>query len=289
MDILKFFGREHYESFKATTKKTVCCSSCELTYQYRLKRSGTGSSFKLHGGSVEAASAEAQDHAFRALQRKLRDGSDLVPCPRCGHIQANMIDAARETRLIWLGVLAVVPGVISMYAMGLGITWLTTAVDRVEIKQGMIGSAVGFGLFGVACGLTFLRWYLNQRFNPNHWPLGKRLEIARRRCLKPESANVSEDTFIESRVPINTPESADHSSLIDIGPTLLEVDESEKKVSSATKATAGYFFWFGGLLVFVGLMMLVVLPFQALWRAPAVLAIAVVIWMFAFAITKLKS
>jgi hypothetical protein len=168
-------GRDHNVSLSGFDYRTVHCEECGEDYVYILDREGQGNSFNPMYLDSKGAEAEAQRKAEENLQHMLEEEIDPVPCPSCGHFQANMIPVARQVRHSWMTGLAL----IMMLAFAISII---TALGAKQLSTQVIAAVVsGVCLVITVCALL-LQKLLQQSYNPNHLPISQRLELARQRA-----------------------------------------------------------------------------------------------------------
>jgi hypothetical protein len=137
--------------------RRVICEHCGREYIYQLRRTATGTSqsymFMGRGGKKQAAEVAAQGK----LQKVLAEGVDVVPCPECGSLQANML---RLVKKMALRVITIFSG---FGAVVMGIFWLCTNQflgGRKFVPVAEIATAVFFA--GLCLSLT---WVLLRDFN----------------------------------------------------------------------------------------------------------------------------
>src|SRR6266568_6915113 len=118
----------HFQSFTATASgsimKQVACEKCRTSFYYQLARSAKGEGSAPYGIGQRAASERAQRGANAKVQKMLQRDSDVVPCPRCDHIQANMLRDLRRRMYRTLRLLA--------WAIPLAPFWAIVSVGLIE-------------------------------------------------------------------------------------------------------------------------------------------------------------
>jgi hypothetical protein len=255
-------GHEISKTITGAALKEVCCEQCEYRYQYQIERKGTGESFAWLFISTNIELSEAETRAARDLRRQLRKGHDLVPCPMCGFIQQEMVEQARENAYEWLFFFVMVPAFFCIYTLPIA---AGAAGPRIRPRDQAIALTATICLGLIAFGAACLHSFLKKRYNPNHWPIQFRLDIARKRCIphgqlpdkSPTPTNLPEQQY---------PEAADDSS-------------EQESVSSADKANAAQFALYAVPALFLAVI-LVIIPGVEHWRALAALGLASVFLLF---------
>src|SRR5829696_6431955 len=95
-------GTDYRSTMSATVTKHVTCENCSCSYTYEMTRSATGQGTSVLWLDNEGAESRAQERAAKSLERQLRTGCDLVPCPDCGWVQRDMAPRVRARHLIVL-------------------------------------------------------------------------------------------------------------------------------------------------------------------------------------------
>ena len=87
-------GKKAVASVQGSVRKFVSCEHCPQRYAYLLELEATGEDLALLSadGSAERALAKAQENLSQKKQRCLLP----VPCPCCGHYQAEMSRLLKE-------------------------------------------------------------------------------------------------------------------------------------------------------------------------------------------------
>jgi hypothetical protein len=144
-------GKKAVASVQGSVWKFVSCEHCPQRYAYLLELVATGQDppFLSADGSAERALAKAQENLSQKKQRCILP----VPCPFCGHYQAEMSGLLKEEASINPfqigGVLIAVLGFIPL-AFDIAYNWVIPLV---------------IGVAGV-CLLAY-GYYLSFRFDPN--------------------------------------------------------------------------------------------------------------------------
>ena len=160
-------GKKAVASVQGSVWKFVSCEHCPQRYAYLLELEATGEDLALlcADGSAELALAKAQENLSQKKQRCLLP----VPCPCCGHYQAEMSRLLKEEASVNPfqigGALLAVLGFIPL-AIDIAYAWVITLVS---------------GVAGV-CLLAY-GYYLTVRFDPNAGDPEPRKALGRRRAV----------------------------------------------------------------------------------------------------------
>jgi len=184
------YALQYKDKLRGQVPKLVPCEECGLEYVYLFQGSaeGTGTSalFLDNQGAQDRARAHAEAHLAVTLQQ----GVAVVPCPRCGRVQQNMVPLARSSRLVWLLLVVLALSLaVAVFGMWAAVCSLTAA-NRQEQAEALTAWIVVGALAVVAAGLFFLRRALNQRYDPNSAPveerqrLGQELAVTKEEFLK---------------------------------------------------------------------------------------------------------
>src|SRR5262245_35452028 len=92
-------GMQYTSRASGAAAKPVTCEACGAEYVYILEREAEG-----HGSSVlfldnAGGKRRAQEAAEREVARQLERDCEVVPCPKCGHIQPEMAKLAKRRHL----------------------------------------------------------------------------------------------------------------------------------------------------------------------------------------------
>ena len=101
----------------------VTCERCGTAYFYELARSGRGGGVAPLFVEQEAAKARAAARAVDSLRYRLGTERDVVPCPACHWINADMVEEYRRRAYPWASTLAWV-----IASVGVGGAWVTAVV-----------------------------------------------------------------------------------------------------------------------------------------------------------------
>jgi hypothetical protein len=176
--------------------KLVRCESCGYEYVYLLEKSTRG-----HGSSLlfldnEGAQNCAHETANVMLDSALAHGCAVVPCAKCGHVQAHMIPQAQWEHRRWMFTTGIC-------ALAIGGIVAAPAIVMSLINDGGFGETFAFvrTLFWItaavliACGLAlaYARFLLAQRHDPHAMP-------AETRKAWGDSVSISKDDFLRSQL-----------------------------------------------------------------------------------------
>jgi hypothetical protein len=143
---------------KRTRRAT--CEKCRVHYYYDMVRAGVGAGESGLFLGRETARDEADINARISLQEQLEEDCDIVPCPYCGWLQADMVAKLRKGKHRWLHW---VGGLISCGAFGA--TWLFLGL---ALHSGWLGFAGGVAAgYAVWFAVLAFRSSLAKRWDPN--------------------------------------------------------------------------------------------------------------------------
>lgn len=165
---------------KGTVQKLVTCEACGAEYSYALERETLGHGLSLYAFDLESAQRRAQERARTRLAKRLARDHDVVPCPKCGWIQANMMRIEKRDHARWMDTagwfivsLAVAAACLNA-AMGTG-----APHRRVLLPWPAVLTIAALGAVLVA-----VRHGLAAAYDPNTEPLETRLARARERATE---------------------------------------------------------------------------------------------------------
>jgi hypothetical protein len=176
------YATDYTSTLSGSVLKFVPCEQCGTEYVYQMERTATGSGTSLLFLDNEGASERASSQAEAQLRRKLERGVDLVPCPRCGWYQQNMIPKARKQYRRWMlntgAVLAV-----SLLPVGLFGAMANAG------KHGpptipwplFLAGLIAFALVGI--GLMVAKSVLASRHDPNGQDVETRKQLGQSRAI----------------------------------------------------------------------------------------------------------
>jgi hypothetical protein len=201
-DFLLYHRFDDYGTVSRTVFIDVTCEQCSHCYGYALTRSRRAIGDRYIWQSREKYRDKYVAEARRELDAKLARAFDVVPCPRCGWIQAHMIAKAQQARYpaeTWPAVFAFILAMIAL--AGLFVLWELEKAFQLKWVTAWVSLMLTFALM-VGCGmLCVLREALRARkFDPNSTPVEERIEEGMQRSLSWEQfqALYPEDAAIQA-------------------------------------------------------------------------------------------
>ena len=76
----------------------VQCDKCGCEYFYELARVGSGQAHAPYAIGTRIAARRAEERAQRDLAKRLENDAELVPCPKCAWINAELVSRYRRGR-----------------------------------------------------------------------------------------------------------------------------------------------------------------------------------------------
>ncbi|MFO0965463.1 MAG: hypothetical protein U0793_07735 [Gemmataceae bacterium] len=171
-----------YASAVGSAAKIVSCETCGKKYVYEVRRLSQGQAIHLISSEGEGAKALAQRIAAHDLKKQLDAAIEVVPCPACGWIQADMLPTARRRHLRRVKILGIfiLLGLVLPLVMTVGaVFWPPNARAAEEIVDESILWAAG--LLAVGAGILIWRAMACKHYDPNGEDLDKRLAEGRQR------------------------------------------------------------------------------------------------------------
>ena len=145
----------------------VVCDNCGCTYYYQLARIGTGAHTAHYGLGTSSASQQAQEQSETDLQRRLALEAELVPCPQCNWISAELVNGYRLGRYRAVDKVAFALGFAGSI-LSLVVAWflyIGSPLDRWALPYVLIGGPATFAALTMT--LLLLRSWLRGRIQPN--------------------------------------------------------------------------------------------------------------------------
>jgi hypothetical protein len=141
----------------------VRCEKCDEWYHYEIVRTGRGESRSI---SEDAAAAGAELVAAARVTQELDRGVEIVPCPKCGWVQADMVKELKRRTGQWLllHIKIAVAAAAILFAVHVGMRLFATPDEPhpriIEVRYSIIA-------VGVAAMLVVLRLMLQRQVDPN--------------------------------------------------------------------------------------------------------------------------
>jgi hypothetical protein len=174
--------------------KEVTCEQCEFEYVYQLLRTAEGS---VRGWEEESASnyesmyKKAESRAQAKLSRELKTACDVVPCPKCGRCQKDMVAQARRSLLRSLPVVGLI---LLPLLILLGMACICGSVlwaDLGALLEAVVLLVILILVWFTAAVMVwdrFLSWQiLRWGYNPNAQDEDARIERGRTRAVSREA------------------------------------------------------------------------------------------------------
>jgi hypothetical protein len=152
--------------------RTCDCEDCGRRFHYLFQSTAVGTGhapFMLFKGSAEAS---ARKQAVRALERSLETEVCPVPCPWCGHYQADMAEALRRRQYRWMRTAAQILWWTSpLLVFGPALVLLLGLAESLKVQPNDIFGWIALAA-AAACplpGLVVYLWYRRRQraFDPN--------------------------------------------------------------------------------------------------------------------------
>lgn len=154
----------------------VLCRKCGAEYAFEVRRLAVSSAMTFaHLYDDQAAGARVEKRAEIAAQALVRSCVEVVPCPRCGHIQREMLldwDRGQYARLLFGGTLAAVLG----FAATAASVTVAIAASRSFTVFSAFGIAIltSVALLLAGCACIVYRHLLLRRARPVESPFAAR-------------------------------------------------------------------------------------------------------------------
>jgi hypothetical protein len=158
-DMIWYFGRRYTTKLTGSIRQRASCEKCGSAYTYLVTRQGLGQGTSPYMLDNAGAAERAREAAQRRLNDKLQKAIDPVPCPKCGWVQANMVEEARRRRLRWMRNVGIFLPILTLVPYGLIAAMMRADVNDFTMFVVML-AAIGFSLLPA-------RALLNSCFNPN--------------------------------------------------------------------------------------------------------------------------
>jgi hypothetical protein len=171
--------------------KLVRCEQCGFEYVYLLEATAAGAGTSVLFLDNEGAYQRSLAQAQALMHQELVGGSDVIPCPSCGTVQAHMLPRARQDYRHWM----YTAGVFAMAAAGILVlpAVVYTLIDSTTTGMSGVTAALIVGmatLFCVGLGLIQLRVRMAAAYDPNAEPVETRRQ-------KGQEYAISKDDFLK--------------------------------------------------------------------------------------------
>jgi len=93
------FGSSHGATVHGAIVKRVQREQCGARYVYQMERSAQGSGLNPYLLDERGAAWRAKVRARSKLDQRLEKDCEVVPCPECGFVSAEMVKEARRRYL----------------------------------------------------------------------------------------------------------------------------------------------------------------------------------------------
>lgn len=154
--------------------KHATCEKCQTRFRYELTRFGTGLGEAPFFLGQASAAASAQAEARRHLQERLEREVELVPCPKCGWVNVDVIKTYRKRKyrhLPWLSSVIVVAGFFAALFLGASLARVLGGRSDAPWIARLVLLVV---CLSSPAWIFLLRSGLRRRINPNRtqprWP-----------------------------------------------------------------------------------------------------------------------
>jgi hypothetical protein len=164
-----YFGKTFRATSTELQTRQVICDNCDCEYYFELARVGQGSGTAHYLIGMRKAAQASEDKAERAAKERMEIESELVPCPKCGWVNEDLIRGYRKSRygfwdetaiVICLGIAVVV------YFVGAGFED-EAPKDRWIADYLKFGSVILF--VALVAGCLGIRHFLRKRIWPNRY------------------------------------------------------------------------------------------------------------------------
>lgn len=176
-------GRSYTVTLKGSVLKVVECDECGAEYAYTLQRTAKGYGFSPLFVANSWAKSRASLEANAALNSKLQRAVDVVPCPRCGHVQKHMLSLARMQHMRWMLVLGASLAAVSIAALllfGLIEDMLATVLPQPIPWPTFLALFGSIGLLGL--GFISAQLIIAGLYDPNQEDEESRIRRGRKRA-----------------------------------------------------------------------------------------------------------
>lgn len=145
----------------------VTCEKCQTQFCYELTRIGTGVSHSPYFLDEASAPNRAQGRAQGDMGKRLQREAEMVPCPKCGWVNEDLIKVYRKLkyrRLPWLAVAIVPVGFFAALFLGAGLARVFGGDSDVPWMSRL---ALLIVCLSSPAWIFLLRGWLRRRIDPN--------------------------------------------------------------------------------------------------------------------------
>lgn len=165
----------HSARASRAVERPVTCEECGTRYVYVLEREARVYGFSsILDHLTGRARQRAEEFAERALERKLRLACEVAPCPKCGHVQRDMVREARRRHLRWLRRTG---WWFTALVVAVGVCNRITEIETDEPR--LMSWSLFLGLLAIGPGLILVHTLLASAHDPNDEHPEARLARAR--------------------------------------------------------------------------------------------------------------
>jgi len=168
--------KEYSCTMSGAVLKFVECEKCQTRYVYQMNRQVMNTGSSLYFLDNQGAESRARSGAEQALQSKLDEDCDGVPCLNCGTYQRQMVSKLKNERYSWLPWVVVISPLVAVL---LGAwTWMGynhPATASEHTRNRLILTVV----VGLVSLISAVAQFINSRFDPNAAPLEERRALGR--------------------------------------------------------------------------------------------------------------
>jgi prepilin-type processing-associated H-X9-DG protein len=156
--MLVYVGGRYTVTRQATVDKHVPCEQCGTLYGFRVTRQATGTGRSPYYTDNAGAQRRARERAEANLAAAVANTIDVIPCPKCGCFQANMVGVLRRRKHAWMFPVGLLLSIIGAAAL-----FICLAGGRPNAAAIALTAALLLG--GVA--LLIVKPLLQSKFDPN--------------------------------------------------------------------------------------------------------------------------
>ena len=139
--MILYYARKFESTIPSTRLVAVRCEKCRCEYFYKLARVGAGSAQAPYGIGSKRAARAAEAAARQDLAKRLKQDTELVPCPKCDWINEDVVARYRLGRYrrwtmfaMWTAILGTILPLVVGWFLSIG-----PATDRGAAPYWLIG------------------------------------------------------------------------------------------------------------------------------------------------------